>query len=100
MTIEEPSYQVTKIMNFSVIEHPLVYSVILGRLALSMFRVITSIYHLMIKFLTEGRVRVLTADQEKSNRCYVTSLRGRRTNMKTYRLCLTQGKKKVSKGVH
>lgn len=51
-------------------------------------------YHLMIKFPTEVGIRVLSADQEESKRCYTITLKGKMTSIKTYRSCLTQERKK------
>ncbi|KAK9225378.1 hypothetical protein WN943_010419 [Citrus x changshan-huyou] len=79
VTIGEPPHQATKMINFLVVEHPSVYNVILGRPSLNMFQVVTSTYHLMMKFPTEGGVGVLRADQEESRRCYATVLRGKIT---------------------
>lgn len=63
-------------VNSLVMEHLSFYNVIFGRPSLNMFRVITSTYHLMKKFLTKEKVGVLKAGQEKSKRCYVVALRG------------------------
>lgn len=62
VTIGEQSYQATKMVSFLVLEHPSVFNVILGRLVLNLFQVVISTYHLMIKFPTKTRIRVLKAD--------------------------------------
>ncbi|KAK9187790.1 hypothetical protein WN944_019189 [Citrus x changshan-huyou] len=72
VTMKEPPHQVTKMINFSVVEHPR-----LGRPALNIFQAVTSTYYLMIKFPAERGVKVLRAYQEESRRCYTTTLRGR-----------------------
>ena len=46
-------------VGFLVVEHPSVYNVILGRPALNLFQVITSTYHLMIKFPIETGAGIL-----------------------------------------
>lgn len=53
-------------VNFLVLEHPSIYNVILGRLALNMFGVVTSTYHLMVKFPAKVRVEILRANKEES----------------------------------
>ena len=45
--------QVSKMVNFLVINYPSVYNAIIGRLILNRLRVITSTYHLIFKFLTD-----------------------------------------------
>ena len=68
VTIGEPHHQATKMGGFLVMEHLSVYNVISDRPDLNLFRVITSTYHLMIKFPTEIGIRILRADQEKSRK--------------------------------
>lgn len=59
VTIGEQSYQATKMVSFLVLEHPSVFNVILGRLVVNLFQVVTSTYHLMVKFPTKTRIRFL-----------------------------------------
>ena len=77
VTMGEPPHQASKMINFLVVEHLSVYNVFWGRPSLNMFQAVTSTYHLMIKFPTEGGVEILRADQEESRRCYATTLRGK-----------------------
>lgn len=75
VTIGELPHQVTKMVNFLVVEHPSMCNIILGRLALNMFRAIASTYHRMIKFFTQAEVEVL--NQENFRRCYAITLKGK-----------------------
>lgn len=61
-TIGEPPHQTTKMVSFLLVEHPLVYNIILGRPTLNLFRAITSTYHLMVKFLIETGIGILRAE--------------------------------------
>lgn len=90
----KPPYQVTKIVNFLVVEHMSIYNVILGGLALNMFRTITLTYHLMIEFPIVGGFVVLRADQEESKRCYTTTLRGKMNKHENLQIMLDPRKEK------
>ena len=44
--------QVTKEIDFLIVDYPLTYNIILGRLALNRLKAVTSTYHLKVKFPT------------------------------------------------
>ena len=50
------------------------YNAILGRLTLNSWKVITSTYHLMIKFPTEYGVGEVQGDQVTACKCYIAML--------------------------
>jgi hypothetical protein len=64
------------IVDFLVIDRPSAYNAIIGRPALNKLRAITSTYHLMMKFLTKGRIGELKGNQVVARRCYNISLKG------------------------
>lgn len=57
-----------------VFNKPLVYNAILGRPTLNELKVMISIYHLVMKFLTHNGVKIFRGKQEKARKCYVESV--------------------------
>ena len=55
--------QITKDVTFLVIDCSSAYNAILGRPTLNLWKVVTSTYHLMIKFPTKYGVREVRGDQ-------------------------------------
>ncbi|XP_058076372.1 uncharacterized protein LOC131224953 [Magnolia sinica] len=66
----EGQHQVTLLVDFLVVNMPSLHNVILGRASLNAMRAVVSIYHLMMKFPAEGRVRYLRRNQREAWRCY------------------------------
>ncbi|XP_059436758.1 uncharacterized protein LOC132169816 [Corylus avellana] len=66
--------QKTVMVNFLVIDRPGAYNAIISRPALNKLKAVTSTYHLMMKFPTEG-VGEVKGDQTQARRCYNTSLK-------------------------
>jgi hypothetical protein len=62
----------TVMVDFLVIDRPSAYNAIVGRPSLNKLRVVTSTYHLMMKFLTEKGVGVVRGDQLAARRCYIS----------------------------
>lgn len=65
------------------------YNAILGRLVLNRLRAVTSTYHLLMCFPTEGGVGEVKGDQITFRECYMASLKGEPTpkeNMSIYSL--------------
>ncbi|XP_059460362.1 uncharacterized protein LOC132189629 [Corylus avellana] len=67
--------QSTIMVDFLVIDRPSAYNMIIGRPALNQLRVVTSTYHLKMKFPTMEGVGEVRGDQVIARRCYNTSLK-------------------------
>ena len=63
--------QITKNITFLVVDCSFAYNAILGRPALNSWKVVTSTYHLMIKFPTDYRVGELRGSQMAARECYI-----------------------------
>ena len=66
--------QITKDVTFLVIDYSFAYNAILGRLTLNSWKVVTSTYHLMIKFPIEYGVGEVRRDQMAERKCYIALL--------------------------
>ena len=55
--------EVTKIVDFAVVDHPAIYNVIMGTPWLNAMKVVPSTYHLGIKFLTHIRIAAIWGSQ-------------------------------------
>ena len=66
--------QITKEVNFLVIDCSSSYNAIIGRLTLNSWKVITSTYHLSVKFLTKYGVGQVQGDQLVARECYLAML--------------------------
>ena len=66
--------QITKDVTFLVVDYSSAYNAILGRLILNLWKVVTSIYHLMIKFPIDYGVRELRGNQVAARECYIAML--------------------------
>ncbi|XP_058202886.1 uncharacterized protein LOC131317344 [Rhododendron vialii] len=75
ITIGGEGSQITRIVDFIVVDCPSAYNAILGRTTLNKIGAIISTYHLMIKFPTSEGVACVRGDQKAARECYVTSLR-------------------------
>lgn len=53
VTLGERRKQFTTMANFMVVENPVIYNAIFGRLLLNTFKIVVSIYHAIIKFPEE-----------------------------------------------
>lgn len=56
--------QVTKVVNFLVVNYPSAYNVIIDRPTLNQMKAITSTYHLLMHFPIEGEVGEVRRDQK------------------------------------
>ncbi|XP_059436681.1 uncharacterized protein LOC132169711 [Corylus avellana] len=75
VTVGTTLKQKTIMVDFLVIDRPGAYNAIIGRPALNKLKVVTSTYHLMMKFPTEEGVGEVKGDQTQTRRCYNTSLK-------------------------
>ena len=72
LTVTTNSYplQVTNKYNFLVVDSPLSYNVIIGRLTLNRWKAATSTYCLKVKFPIEQGVGEIKGDQVLARECY------------------------------
>nr|XP_023906146.1 uncharacterized protein LOC112017923 [Quercus suber] len=66
--------QVNKEIDFLIVDCPSTCNIILGRPALNKLRVVTSTYHLKVKFPTAHGVGEIRGDQVLARECYQATL--------------------------
>ena len=66
--------QVTKEIDFLIVNCPSTYNIILGRPTLDRLRAATSTYYSKVKFLTAHRVGEIKGDQVLARECYQAAL--------------------------
>ena len=66
--------QVTRDVNFFVVDCSSSYNAIIGRPTLNSWKAVTSTYHLSIKFPTEHEVGQVQGDQLAARECYLAML--------------------------
>ena len=66
--------QITKEINFLIVDYPSTYNIILGRPALNRLRAVTSTYYLKVKFPTAYEVREIRGDQVLTRESYQAAL--------------------------
>ncbi|XP_075663054.1 uncharacterized protein LOC142632557 [Castanea sativa] len=74
VTIGDYPQQITKNVAFLVVDCSSAYNTIIGRPTLNSWKVVTSTYHLMIKFPTDYGVGELRGDQVAALECYVAMM--------------------------
>ena len=74
MTVGDYHQQITKDVTFLVVDCSFVYIAILGRPTLNSWKVVTSTYHLMIKFSIKYGVGEVRGDQEAAQECYIAMM--------------------------
>ena len=67
-------WQITKDVNFLVVDYSSSYNAIIRRPTLNSWKAITSTYHLLVKFLTEHRLGQVQGDQLAARECYLAML--------------------------
>ena len=73
VTIGDYPQQITRDVTFLVVDCSSAYNAI-GQPTLNLWKVVTSIYHLMIKFPSEYGVRELRGNQVAACECYIVML--------------------------
>ena len=66
--------QITKDVNFLVVDCSSSYNAIIGRPTLNSWKAVTSTYHLSVKFPTEHEVGRVQGDQLATRECYLAML--------------------------
>ena len=66
--------QVTRNVNFLVVDYSSSYNAIIGRPTLNSWKTVTSTYHLSVKFPTEYGVGEVQGDQLEARECYLAML--------------------------
>lgn len=76
VTVDTEKPQMTRVIDFLVVDYALAYNATLGRPALNQLRAVTLTYHLLICFPMEKGIREIKGDQMTARECYMTSLKG------------------------
>ena len=66
--------QITKSFNFLVVDCSSLYNAIIGRLTLNSWKVVTSTYHLSVKFTTEREIGQAQGDRLAARECYLAMM--------------------------
>ena len=66
--------QVTRNVNFLIVDYSLSYNAIIGRPTLNNWKAVTSTCHLSVKFLTKYGVEEVQGDQLVARECYLAML--------------------------
>ena len=74
MVVGAHPQQVTRNINFLVVDCSSSYNAIIGRPTLNSWKAVTSTYHLSVKFLTEYEVGEVQGDQLAARECYLAIL--------------------------
>ncbi|XP_065636727.1 uncharacterized protein LOC136070561 [Quercus suber] len=74
VTVGAYPQQVTKEVNFLVVDCSSSYNAIIGRPTLNRWKAVTSTYHLLVKFPTEHGVGRVQGDQLAARECYLAML--------------------------
>ena len=75
MTVGEYPRQSCVMTDFLVIDQSSAFNTVLDKLSLRALKVITSIYHLLMKFPTPNDVGKVHGNQEQARRCYNQAIR-------------------------
>ena len=74
VTVGAYSRQLTRELDFLVVDYPSSYNVIIGRLTLNCWKAATSTYYLKVKFLIENGEGEVKGDQVLARECYQAML--------------------------
>ena len=75
LTLGESPCQATTTARFLIVDAPSAYNMLLGRPSLNVIKVISSAYHMMIKFPTIHGVGLVRGDQRVARECYTASMK-------------------------
>ena len=75
LTLRDPPCQETTTARFLVVDAPSAYNMLLGKPSLNAMKSIPSPYHMIIKFPTTSRVRMVRGDQRVARECYSASMK-------------------------
>ncbi|XP_074377851.1 uncharacterized protein LOC141719378 [Apium graveolens] len=75
VTIMEETKEATQMLNFQVVKATSTYNAIMGRTWIHAFKVVPSIYHMVLKFPTRNGVGEAKGDQKMARGCYIAALR-------------------------
>ncbi|KAK1363262.1 hypothetical protein POM88_038823 [Heracleum sosnowskyi] len=82
LTLGEGTLSATQVFDFLVVDQPTHYNALLGRPVLKEMRIVTSIYHLSMKFPTPTGVGCIKGCQYDSRDCYSRMIRSSRKGSK------------------
>lgn len=71
--------EVTKIVDFAVVDNPAIYNAIMGILWINAMKAVPSTYHLSIKFPTLNGTAVIWGCQKQSRLCFLAEHKLRQT---------------------
>ena len=74
VTMGDYPQQITKDVTLLIGNYSSVYNAILGRPTINSWKIVTSTYHLMIKFPTDYGVRELQEHQVATHECYIAMM--------------------------
>ena len=74
VVVESYPQQITKSVNFLVVDYSSSYNAIIGRPTLNSWKTITSTYHLSVKFPTEYGIGQAQGDQLAARDCYLAMM--------------------------
>ena len=79
--------EITKIVEFAVVEHPAIYKVIMGTPWLNAMQAVPSMYHLGVKFPTPNGVAAIWGCQKQSRLCFLAEHNLRQMTTSTTENC-------------
>ncbi|KAK1389694.1 hypothetical protein POM88_017872 [Heracleum sosnowskyi] len=82
LTLGEGSLSATQVFDFLVVDQPTHYNALLGRPVLKEMRIVTSIYHMSMKFPTPNGVGCIKGCQYDSHDCYSRMIKSSRKGSK------------------
>ena len=75
LILGDPPCQATMTARFLIVDAPSAYNMLLGKPSLNAIKAIPFAYHMMIKFPTVSRVRMVRGDQRVARECYSASMK-------------------------
>ena len=77
--------EITKTVEFVVVDHPAIYNVIMGTPWLNSMKAVSSTYHLSVKFPTQSGIAAIWGCQKQSPLCFLAEHKLRQmTTSKTF----------------